>query len=40
MQQYLDLLHRILEEGKVKSHLFRGKGKLTTYLKQNGYDGK
>ncbi|KGF40880.1 MULTISPECIES: RNA polymerase sigma factor [Prevotellaceae] len=29
-----------LAEGTVKSHLFRGKGKLTTYLKQNGYDGK
>lgn len=24
--------------GTVKSHLFRGKAKLTTYLKQNGYD--
>ena len=29
-----------LAEGTMKSHLFRGKGKLTTYLKQNGYDGK
>lgn len=24
--------------GTVKSHIFRGKEKLTTYLKQNGYD--
>lgn len=24
--------------GTVKSHLYRGKEKLTTYLKQNGYD--
>jgi RNA polymerase sigma-70 factor (ECF subfamily) len=24
----------------VKSHLRRGKEKLTVYLKQNGYDGK
>lgn len=26
--------------GTVKSHLSRGKQKLATYLKQNGYDGK
>lgn len=26
--------------GTVKSHLARGKEKLATYLKQNGYDGK
>ena len=26
--------------GTVKSHLFRAKQKLATYLKQNGYDGK
>ena len=26
--------------GTVKSHLSRGKDKLATYLKQNGYDGK
>lgn len=26
--------------GTVKSHLSRGKEKLATYLKQNGYDGK
>lgn len=29
-----------MAEGTVKSHLSRGKQKLTTYLKQNGYDGK
>lgn len=29
-----------LAAGTVKSHLFRGKQKLTTYLKENGYDGK
>lgn len=29
-----------LAVGTVKSHLFRGKQKLTTYLKENGYDGK
>lgn len=29
-----------LAEGTVKSLLFRAKGKLTSYLKQNGYDGK
>lgn len=29
-----------LANGTVKSHLFRGKQKLTNYLKQNGYDGK
>lgn len=27
-----------LPQGTVKSHLFRGKEKLTTYLKNNGYD--
>ena len=27
-----------LKDGTVKSHLSRGKEKLTTYLKQNGYD--
>lgn len=26
--------------GTVKSHLFRGKEKLTMFLKKNGYDGK
>lgn len=26
-----------MKEGTVKSHLFRGKEKLTNYLKQNGY---
>ncbi|MDE6181114.1 MAG: RNA polymerase sigma factor, partial [Phocaeicola sp.] len=26
--------------GTVKSHLSRGKEKLATFLKQNGYDGK
>lgn len=26
--------------GTVKSHLYRGKSKLASYLKQNGYDGK
>lgn len=29
-----------MAEGTVKSHLSRGKQKLATYLKQNGYDGK
>lgn len=29
-----------MAEGTVKSHLFRGKQKLTMFLKQNGYDGK
>ena len=28
-----------MPENTVKSHLRRGKEKLTTYLKQNGYDG-
>ena len=27
-----------MAEGTVKSHLSRGKQKLTVYLKQNGYD--
>lgn len=27
-----------IPEGTVKSHVFRGKNKLTTYLKENGYD--
>ena len=27
-----------LKEGTVKSHLSRGKEKLATYLRQNGYD--
>ena len=27
-----------LKDGTVKSHLSRGKEKLATYLKQNGYD--
>lgn len=29
-----------MPQGTVKSHLKRGKDKLTTYLKQNGYEGK
>lgn len=29
-----------MPQGTVKSHLFRGKEKLTTYLKHNGYDRK
>ncbi len=29
-----------LADGTVKSHLFRGKQKLTEYLKKNGYDRK
>ena len=29
-----------LAEGTVKSHLWRGKQKLATYLKENGYDRK
>jgi len=29
-----------MAQGTVKSHLFRAKNKLSTYLKQNGYDGK
>ena len=29
-----------MTEGTVKSHLFRGKQKLTDYLKKNGYDRK
>ena len=29
-----------MTEGTVKSHLFRGKQKLTEYLKKNGYDRK
>lgn len=29
-----------MTEGTVKSHLFRGKQKLTEYLKNNGYDRK
>ncbi len=29
-----------LAQGTVKSHLSRGKVKLATYLKKNGYDGK
>lgn len=29
-----------LAQGTVKSHLSRGKEKLTTYLKKNGYDGR
>jgi len=29
-----------LPQGTVKSHLSRGKQKLATYLRQNGYDGK
>ena len=29
-----------LAEGTVKSHLSRGKQKLATYLRENGYDGK
>ena len=27
-----------MAQGTVKSHLFRGKQKLTNYLKANGYD--
>ncbi|MGM9705708.1 MAG: RNA polymerase sigma factor [Prevotella sp.] len=29
-----------MPSGTVKSHIFRGKEKLSTFLKQNGYDGK
>lgn len=29
-----------MKEGTVKSHLSRGKEKLATYLRQNGYDGR
>lgn len=29
-----------LPEGTVKSHIARGKEKLTTYLRNNGYDGR
>ena len=29
-----------MAQGTVKSHLFRAKQKLSTYLKQNGHDGK
>lgn len=29
-----------MASGTVKSHLSRGKSKLATYLKENGYDGK
>ena len=29
-----------MAQGTVKSHLFRAKQKLSTHLKQNGYDGK
>lgn len=29
-----------MPQGTVKSHLFRGKEKLTTYLRHNGYDRK
>ena len=29
-----------MKEGTVKSHLSRGKDKLATYLRQNGYDGR
>lgn len=29
-----------MPSGTVKSHLSRGKNKLTTFLKQNGYDGQ
>jgi len=29
-----------MPQGTVKSHLFRGKEKLSTYLKRNGYDRK
>ena len=28
-----------MAQGTIKSHLSRGKNKLTAYLKQNGYDG-
>jgi RNA polymerase sigma-70 factor, ECF subfamily len=38
----IDEIAKITEmtEGTVKSHLFRGKQKLTEYLKKNGYDRK
>ena len=29
-----------MPKGTVKSHLFRGKNKLASYLRRNGYDGK
>lgn len=29
-----------MPKGTVKSHLYRGKEKLTTYLRNNGYDGR
>lgn len=29
-----------MPKGTVKSHLFRGKNKLASYLKKNGYNGK
>lgn len=29
-----------MPKGTVKSHLFRGKNKLVSYLRRNGYDGK
>lgn len=29
-----------LPEGTIKSHVFRGKNKLASYLKENGYDGQ
>lgn len=38
----IDDISKIMDmaTGTVKSHLFRGKEKLTKYLKQNGYDRK
>jgi len=38
--QSIDKISEItgMAEGTVKSHLSRGKQKLTVYLKQNGYD--
>ena len=40
--QAIDKISEItgMTEGTVKSHLSRGKQKLTTYLKHNGYDRK
>ena len=38
--QSIDRIAQItgMVQGTVKSHLFRGKEKMATYLKQNGYD--
>lgn len=39
-QQPIEYICRVtgMKAGTVKSHLFRGKEKLATFLKQNGYD--